>query len=83
MTPIAGQAGQATLTVTAQDPYGQSARGTLAVSIAAPATSSGGGGGGAFDYWSLLILGLWLAFSGGAASPRLSGAPWSPVSTVI
>jgi hypothetical protein len=81
MTPAAGQAGQATVTVTALDPYGQSARGTLAVSITAPASGSGsgGGGGGAFDYGSLLILGLWLAIWGGAAATRLTGAPRSPV----
>src|SRR3984957_4618154 len=66
MKPIAGQSGQATLTVTAVDAYGQSSHGTLALSIT-PAPSGGGGGGGALDCWSLLILGMWFAGSRGAA----------------
>ena len=60
MKPVAGQSGQATLTVTAKDPYGQSAQTTLALSIAPPA--AGGGGGGGFDYASLLALGIALGF---------------------
>jgi hypothetical protein len=55
---IAGQSGQATLTLTARDPYGQTAQGTLSVSIAAPPAKSGGG---AFASWSLVILGMLLA----------------------
>jgi hypothetical protein len=66
MKPIAGQSGQATLTVTAVDAYGQSSQGTLALSVTPSAGGGGGGGGGAFDDWSLLILGMWLAGSGGA-----------------
>jgi len=60
MQPTAGQSGQVSVTVSAHDPYGQSAQGTLALSIT---PSTGGGGGGDFDYASLLILGLWLARS--------------------
>jgi hypothetical protein len=56
LRPIAGQLGQATLTVTAHDPYGQTAQSTLGVTIvAAPAKS---GGGGAFDFGSLIMLGM-------------------------
>jgi hypothetical protein len=64
MKPISGQSGEVTLTVTAVDAYGQSSHGTVALSVT-PSTA-GGGGGGAFDYVSLLILGMWLAGSGGA-----------------
>jgi hypothetical protein len=64
MNPIAGQSGQATLTVTAVDAYGQSSHGTLALNVT-PAPI--GGGGGALDCWSLLILGMWFAGSRGAA----------------
>jgi hypothetical protein len=58
LRPIAGQLGQATLTVTAHDPYGQTAQSGLSVTIVAAPAKSGGGGGGAFDTWSLIILGL-------------------------
>jgi hypothetical protein len=61
MQPIAGHAGQVSVTVSAHDPYGQSAQGTLALSITPSA--GGGGGGGDFDYASLLTLGIWLAAS--------------------
>jgi Subtilase family len=60
LRPIAGQSGQATLTVIAHDPYGQSAQSTLSVNVAAAGKS---GGGGAFDCWSLIILGILLAGS--------------------
>jgi hypothetical protein len=63
MKPTAGQSGQVTVSVAAQDPYGQSAAGTLALSITPPA----GGGGGAIDYGLLLILGMWLVRSAGTA----------------
>jgi len=66
MKPITGQSGQVTLTITAVDAYGQSSHGTLALSVT-PAAGEGAGGGGAFDYGSLLILGMWLAGSRGAA----------------
>jgi hypothetical protein len=56
MQPGAGQSGQATVTVTAQDPYGQTAKGTLTLTV----TPAAGSGGGAFDYWSLTVLGIWL-----------------------
>jgi hypothetical protein len=65
MKPVAGQSGQATLTVTATDPYGQSSHGTLALSVAPSAGASGGGG--EFDCWTLLMLGLWLAGRRGGA----------------
>jgi hypothetical protein len=61
LKPIAGQWGQATLTVIARDPYGQSTQSTVTLSIAAPAKS--GGGGGTFDSWSLIMLGMVLAGS--------------------
>ena len=67
MKPVAGQSGQATLTITAVDAYGQSSHGTLALSVTPASGGGGGGGGGAFDYGSLLILGMWLAGSRGAA----------------
>jgi hypothetical protein len=60
MQPAAGQSGQVSVTVSAHDPYGQSAQGTLALSIT---PSTGAGGGGDLDYASLLILGLWVAGS--------------------
>jgi hypothetical protein len=60
MQPSAGQSGQVSVTVSAHDPYGQSAHATLALSIT---PSAAGGGGGVFDYSSLLILGMWLAGS--------------------
>jgi len=59
LQPVARQSGQATLTVTAKDPYGQTAQSTLSVNIAA--AKSGGGGGGAFDSCSLFILWMLLA----------------------
>jgi hypothetical protein len=59
MQPIAGQAGQVSVTVSAHDAYGQSARGMLALSI----TPTAGGGGGVFDYASLVVLGMWLTGS--------------------
>jgi hypothetical protein len=67
MQPTAGQSGQVSITVSARDPYGQAAQGTLALSITRSA--GGSGGGGVFDYSSLLILGMWLA---GSMRRRLS-----------
>jgi hypothetical protein len=64
MQATAGQSGQVTVTVTAQDAYGQTGTGTLALSI----TPAPGGGGGVLDYWSLLILGMGLVTRGGAVS---------------
>ena len=69
MQATAGQSGQVTVTVTAQDAYGQSGIGTLALSIT-PAPS---GGGGVLDYGSLLILGMGLVTRGGR-SLRTAGA---------
>jgi hypothetical protein len=70
LKPAGGQSGQATVTVTAHDLYGQSARGTLALGITPAA-----GGGGAFDCWSLVVLGIWLVGSGGGAGARPRRCP--------
>jgi hypothetical protein len=66
LNPTAGQSGRAVLTLTAQDPYGQSAQSTLSLGV----TPQSGGGGGAFDYWSLLPLGIWLVGRAAFAPPR-------------
>ncbi|HEY4969412.1 MAG TPA: S8 family serine peptidase, partial [Steroidobacteraceae bacterium] len=56
LRPISGQLGQTTLTVTARDPYGQSAQASASLTVVAAPPKSGGGGGGAFDPYSLAGL---------------------------
>jgi hypothetical protein len=71
-TPVlaAGQTGSTTITISAQDPYGQSGAGTAALQVNAPPPppppppppnpsggGGGGGGGGVLDLWLLLGLG--------------------------
>jgi hypothetical protein len=58
LKPAPGESGTATITVSARDPYGQSAQSTISLSVAAAAKTSGSGGGGAWDCASALLLGL-------------------------
>ncbi|HEY5102010.1 MAG TPA: S8 family serine peptidase [Steroidobacteraceae bacterium] len=68
LRPISGQLGQATLTVTARDSYGQTAHNSASLTIVAAPTKSGGGGG-AFDLYSLAGLSL-LMLTGLVRKPR-------------
>jgi hypothetical protein len=54
LSPASGQSGTATVTITAQDPYGQATSNTATLQVSAP--SSHGGGGGSIDLWVLLGL---------------------------
>lgn len=58
-----GQSGTATVSIKAQDPYGQTNSAAATVQEAA-APGGSGGGGGAFDLWTLLALGGVLTLRG-------------------
>jgi len=55
-TAAAGQTGTSTVTIAAQDPYGQTASAMATLVVSAPPSSGGGGGGGAMDLETLLLL---------------------------
>jgi hypothetical protein len=60
LAPISAQSGMATVTITAQDPYGQTARANASLQVNAPPSSGGSGGsggGGALDLAALAALG--------------------------
>lgn len=72
LTTASGQTGTTTITITAQDQYGQTGSGTATLQVNASqqgssgsagsggstgSGSSGGGGGGSLDLWTLLALG--------------------------
>jgi hypothetical protein len=67
VTPVAGQAGTATVTISVLDGANRAAEAQLTLSSTnpAPATTSAStgshGGGGALQYWVLLWLGLLVA----------------------
>jgi Subtilase family len=54
LSPMSGQSGRATITITVRDLYGQVGDGAATLQVNAP--PSGGGGGGAIDFWMLLGL---------------------------
>jgi hypothetical protein len=62
-----GQTGSSTVTITAQDPYGQTAAGTATIQVGA---APGKSGGGAFDAWTLLALGGLAFVRQGSRRPR-------------
>jgi hypothetical protein len=57
LTPASGQSGTATITIAAQDSYGQTGINTATLQVnAPPPPPSHGGGGGAVDLWILISL---------------------------